>query len=263
MLPFSLQDSVHRIIAIEVFKATGMACHISLDAITDEASVRRNWERMLRESGMVIAELSSLRDTCLFETGCAIGMDKGVHVLSKNGQQVLPFGLDDKSFSQYDSPETLAQLVRDVCCRAHRREVFNLTSDFRAARGNESPTPGLPGWLNQPPGFSLESRLTVSIWAIGLTAAFAPQILAKRIWPDSPPPNPLAIISACTGFLALTRLGREFWEKRIGKHLSWVPWASLFSALVLGVVLFSMVVKGKNQPTPQPPASAAEQLKPK
>ena len=235
---------MHQAIASEVFKATGMACHISLDNITGEASVRRNWEIMLQQSDLVIAELTSLRDTCLFEAGYAIGLHKRVFVVSKHGQHALPFGLDDIRFYQYNSPAALAQHVSETCCSAHRREVFNLSKDFISLHPDKSVAPGVPTWLNQTTTFSLETRLTVSIWAIFLSLAFALQIGVKLLWPPSSTPNMLAVCSALSGFLALTRVGREFWENQIGKLLSWLPWVGMATvAILISLLLFLMTQK--------------------
>jgi hypothetical protein len=247
ILPFSLKDSVHQTIASEVFKATGMACHISLDSITGEVSTRRNWELMLRSSDLVISELSSLRDTCLFETGCAIGFKKRVFVVSKHGQQALPFGLDDQTFHQYASLEDLKQYVRETCCAAHRREVFNLTNDFKALEKDAPARHGIPSWLDKKSSFGLDARLTLSMWAIFLSLAFGIQIVVKLLWPDSPMPNMVAVFSALSGFLALTRVGRESWEKRIGKFLSWLPWMSLGIMILLALTLVGLMTH-KEQP---------------
>ena len=256
VLPFSLKDSIHQTIATEVFKATGMACHISLDSITGETSVRRNWELMLQRSDLIIAELSSLRDTCLFETGCAIGFGKRVFILSKKGQQALPFGLDDRTFYQYGSTTELAEYVRETCCSAHRREVFNLSPEFkRLHSGTEAP--GIPSWLNQGSAFSLDSRLTVSIWAICLSIAFAVQNGVKLIWPASPTPNILAVLSALFGFLALTRVGREFWEKKIGRSLSWLPWIGIASVVILFVFLATLIAEKQKSPEIRLPTTSA------
>ena len=241
ILPFTLKDSVHQKIAREVFYSTGMACHISLDSITKEKSVRGNWQLMMESSDLVIAELSSLRDTCLYEVGCVIGLNKRVFVLSKKGQQTLPFGLDDQSFHQYKSDD-LAQYVRETCCSAHRREVFNLSPEFKALHGNKTTLPGVPDWLNQTTVFSFDRRLTVSIWAICLSLALAVQIVVKQFWPLSPTPNMLAVFSAVSGFWALTRVGREYWEKKIGRWLSWLPWVSICSVTVLIVFLTMLII---------------------
>jgi hypothetical protein len=240
ILPFSLKDSIHQVIATEVFKATGMACHISLDSVSGEVSVRRNWEIMLQRSDLIIAELSSLRDTCLFETGCAIGLKKQVFVVSKKGQGQLPFGLDDQAFYQYESDDDLARHVREVCCNAHRREVFNLSEDFKKLENNPSAPHGIPKWLGKRAGFGLDARLTLAIWAIFLSLAFLVQIVVIRFWGSSTP-NMLAICSALSGFLSLTRVGREFWEKKIGKWLGWLPWAALLTMLCLIVALILLI----------------------
>lgn len=245
ILPFSQRDSTHQTIASEVFRATGMACHISLDAITSEASARRNWELMLRHSSIVIAELSSLRDTCLFEAGCAIGLDKPVYVVSKKGQHVLPFGLDDQRFFQYRSAQELAQHVRETCCAGYRREVFNLNDEFRAAHQDKTLPPGVPEWLNRTTGFSLESRLTFSIWVIGLCIALMVQIVVLLLAPASPKPNILAVFSLLSGLLAWTRVGREFWEKHIGRWLSWLPTVGSIVAVVLAVLLAELIIEKK------------------
>jgi hypothetical protein len=257
VLPFSLKDSVHQAIASAVFKATGMACHISLDAITGEQSVRRNWEVMLQRSDLVIAELSSLRDTCLFETGCAIGLGKRVFVLSKKGQQALPFGLDDHSFHEYHSMDELVNYVRDTCCGAHRRELFNLSNDFKSQHADSPVPPGVPAWLTQTRIFSLENRLTISIWAIFLSLAFAVQIGVKLAWPSSPTPNILAVFSALSGFLAWTRVSREFWEKTIGKWLSWLPWVGMTTVAVLIAALLLLMIQKQESATPNVPPHPA------
>ena len=219
-----------------------MACHISVDSITGEQSERRNWQLMLQRSDLVIAELSSLRDACLFEVGLALGWNRLVFVLSKKAQNVLPFGLDDQSFHQYKSIEDLEQYVRDTCCRAHRREVFNLSDDFRREHGKNA-LPGVPLWLSETRGISLGSRLTIAIWAIFLSLAFIIQISVLLIWPRTPSPNMLAVFSALSGFLAWTRVSREFWEHKIGKWLSWLPWAGIGTVTLLIVILVMLVIR--------------------
>ena len=198
---------------------------------------------MLQRSDLVIAELSSLRDTCLFEVGCAIGWSKSVYVLSKKGQQALPFGLDDQQFHQYESTTDLENYVRDTCCRAHRREVFNLSDDFRSQHDKGAALPGVPLWFSKTTGLSLDSRLTISIWAIFLSLAFALQIVGLLAWPSSPTPNMLAVLSALSGFLAWTRVNREFWEKRIGKWLSWLPWVGITVVISMIVVLIILMTR--------------------
>lgn len=243
ILPFSLKDSVHVVVAREVFKATGMACHISLDAITGDQSVRSNWERMLSQSSLVIAELSSLRDTCLFEVGCALGWQKPVYVLSKKGQEKLPFGLDDRSFHRYRSLDDLKEYVRETCCRAHRREVLNLSNDLRLENRQDQRLPGVPAWLKDIGGFNLDKRLTVSIWTICLSVAFTLQIGALLIWPSTPKPNIVAVLSLLTGFQAWTRFSREFWEKRLKDQLTWLPWLGMATVAALAVVLTVLITR--------------------
>ncbi|MBK6938860.1 MAG: hypothetical protein IPH13_01460 [Planctomycetes bacterium] len=235
VLPFSKKESLHRVIASQIFKSTGLACHLSLDATSGETSARKNWESMLKSAEFVIADMSDPRRACLFEVGYAIGMSKRVFVVSHDDQSRLPFGLDDQRFHKYDSAADLKRFIDKVCCAAFRREVFNLSAEFDS-NGTKTGC-GVPGWLDKASGLDASKLITLTTWSMCLSVILLIQIGYTHFYPDSPKPPILAVLSAAVGVIALTRIEREKLESRIGPHLRWLS----PMALVLTFALFVIV----------------------
>ena len=170
ILAFVDRESVHPVIAGAVFKATGLKCRVSLDTQGKNNEQRNEWKRALRGAEFYVAELSRLRDNCVYEVGLGHGAEKPVLIVCRRALDTLPFGLDnEKLLRPYKSRSDLGREVERGCQLLYRRKVYNLDPELQ--REFSGRTPGIPPWLEANVNGDLGWLLTASIAGISLAVA--------------------------------------------------------------------------------------------
>ena len=220
IIPFSMRKREHVAIAKGVFKETGLPCHVALDFIGESQNMRNQWESQLKKCEFVIADLTRIRDACLFEVGVAMGLGKQVFILSSSKVKKLPYGLDNLPLITYESTDDLQALVQERCCGKYKRKVYNFEEDITGKTSGKAIALGIPEWFNTTtkplnPLF----LFTVCSWILSFSfAAIIWSLLVLFGAKDSPLGFVSMAISLVFGLSSSFREGKQYFEsKLIGK----------------------------------------------
>jgi len=244
VLPFSMKDKEHQIIAQSVFHETGLPCKIALDQIGESQDMRKQWEMLLRKSEFVIADLTQIRDACLFEIGVAMGLGKQIFILSNKKDRKLPYGLDNLPLITYDSMPDLKSKVEDRCCKEYKRKVYNFNKDILNARiANNKPT-GIPKWyFNDSKSISPMFFHTTYSWIVSISlAAIIWSIFVLNGADDSPLAYVSMMISFVFGLSSSFRQTKQFFESKLLEKIRFLT-IGTFTLLLTSIVLIIIAYK--------------------
>jgi len=233
VLPFSLKEKEHVEIAKAVFEETGLPCYLSLDSIGKLQQMRLQWREVLSQSEFVIAEFSQLRDTCIYEAGVVMGMDKKIFLLAKK-EPDLPYGLDDAPLKLYGSMEELRNIVKKDFCSEYKRKVYNFDEEITALIDNNHKAGGIPDWFfNKPKNIDPILKLTVSSWVISISIALIIWSLFVSFGATDSPVTFLSLtLSFVFGIGSHLRTIRSIFESKYIDKVNYFMGASIFLLLV-------------------------------
>lgn len=166
IIPFSMKDREHVEISKILFEETGLPCYLAIDNYRIDLELRAQWRRKITDAEFVIAELSELRDTCIFEAGMVVGLEKEVVILTKKPDHI-PFGLDDVPTLKYSGMRELREVVRTGCAK-HKRKVYNFDADLPSEIRKNIGNNGIPTWFDHESRFSIRSYYLISSMALSL-----------------------------------------------------------------------------------------------
>ncbi|MCH4811868.1 hypothetical protein, partial [Vreelandella neptunia] len=217
ILPFSLRNREHLEISKAVFEETGLPCRIALDGIGESQEMRKQWRETLECAEFAIADLSQIRDACLFEAGVVLGLRKKLFLLAHKSAPSIPYGLDDAPMIVYQSRADLSRVVREQCCAEYKRKVYNLDPELISPSSISKNGGGIPKWFsNDPDSRTASSKLGLSCWLGSIALALV--LWSALVWAgssDSPATFVGVGLTALFGLGAQTREVRQFLELRL------------------------------------------------
>jgi len=212
IIPFSLIECEHREIAKVVFRETGFPCKTALDTVGYNQDMRSNWESSIRNAEIVIAELSQLRGSCVFESGVAVGLDSELYVLTKNKTPDIPYGLDNKPVKVYSSISDLKEKVREYCQIKYRRKIYNLEPEYNKILLEDKKAKGIPDWyFDEPQKYSPMLMNSISLWLFNFTFS---GLVCFLFWLSGATDTPLSFFGV---FLALFYGSSQYIKKATEK----------------------------------------------
>lgn len=123
IIPFSMEEQYLEI-KRTVFETTGMECFCAKDFFNEAIPVRKKWINTLENAKFIIADITDLRENCIYEVGVAHGKEIETYIINKGDLEKIPFGMDNMPIRNYKSNSELKNIIIQIC-KPYKRKVYN------------------------------------------------------------------------------------------------------------------------------------------
>lgn len=236
IIPFSM-DKEHNEISRTVFYETGLPCYIATDYWSSGLPARDKWDEYLENAGIIIADITGMRNTCIFEVGVSFGKKKEIFIVTKKLKPSIPFGLDSVTIRKYKNNNELRNVVKEIC-KPYRRRIINF--ELLENEDEYIDNFGIPSWYFRRRKLNIATKLLILVTLFSLSV---PLFLLGMLNLFSSLNNIFSIglgigIAILSIFITTSRLVQNYLENKIVKHLKF-SFVFTIMFLIISLIIFT------------------------
>ena len=235
IIPFSMINE-HKEISRTVFYETSLPCYIATDNWGAGRSARNKWDAYLDNAEFIIADITGMRNTCIFEVGVSYGKEKEIFIITKKLKTSIPFGLDKLTIRKYKNKNELKSIVKEIC-KPYRRRIINFELLDNPDEYIENW--GIPNWYFHKQKLHVANKLLIFV----ILFSFSISLLLSGLLNLFSSLNNLFSISfgisiaILSIFITTSRIIQNYIEDKILKHLR-LAYALTLIFLILSLLIF-------------------------